>query len=89
MTIQQKVFRTQHRINELRQACRPGDGKRHFYSLLYDAVRFTADRMDQLDNVALVGYIELAAIVMGRCDVNFLALRTKLTELGFNTAPPS
>lgn len=61
--------------------------RRHFYSLLYDAVRFTGSRIVELDNASLVGYIELAALVAGNRDISFMALRTRLIELGFNTAP--
>ena len=90
MTIQQKVHRMSERMRQLHDECRTEDAtKRHFYSLLYDAVRFTGARIVELDNDSLVGYIELAAIVAGRCDISFMALRTKLIELGFNTAPTS
>lgn len=90
MTLQQKVFKMSERMRSLYVESRAEDStKRHFYSLLYDAVRFTGARIVELDNDSLVGYIELAAIVAGRCDIPFMALRTKLIELGFNTAPPS
>jgi len=90
LTIQQKVHRMSETMRKLYSDCPSEDaGKRHFYSLLYDAVRFTGARIVELDNDSLVGYIELAALVAGRCDLTFMALRTKLIELGFNTAPPS
>ena len=88
MTIQQKVHRMSKRMWQLYTESKAEDApKRHFYSLLHDAVRFTGSRIVELDNDSLVGYIELAAIVAGRCDISFMALRARLIELGFNTAP--
>ena len=90
MTIQQKVHRMSERMRQLYVESKAEDAtKRHFYSLLYDAVRFTGSRIVELDNDSLVGYIELAAIVSGRCDISFMALRSRLIELGFNTSPAS
>lgn len=85
MTIQSKVRRMQMRMNEMRQTCT--GQKRHCFSLLHDAVLFTGSRIDELSTDSLVGYIELAAMTVSYKDVDFLTLRKKLIELGFNTAP--
>jgi hypothetical protein len=89
MTIQSKVKQMQFRMNEMRKACERDDYRRHYYSLLHDAVLFTGDRIDTLDKASLLGYIELAALVAGNGDIAFMALRARLIELGFNTAPAS
>jgi hypothetical protein len=87
MTLQEKVKGMQERMNELRKKCRRDDQRRHCYSLLHDAVLFTGSRIDELGDGSLVGFIELASVVVEHQGVNFRYVRNKLIELGFNTVP--
>lgn len=86
MTIQQKVHRMSERMRLEGRECQ-NPTRRHYYSLLYDAVRFTGSRIVELENDSLVGYIELAAMVASGYDISFMDVRKRLIELGFNTAP--
>lgn len=87
MTLKAKVQSMQTRMAELHRGCERDDQKRHCYSLLHDAIAFTGNRIHDLEDGSLVGFIELAAAVVIRPDANLLYVRKKLVELGFNTAP--
>jgi hypothetical protein len=87
MTLQAKVKSMQARMQELHDGCGRNDPKRHCYSLLHDAVLFTGPRLDELDDNALVGYIELAAQTVSCENPIFRKLRDSLIRIGFNTAP--
>jgi len=75
-------------MNELRQS-EPARRKQHCFSLLHDAVRFTEDRLDEMSNDSLLGYITLAAITMKSKVPEFGDIRADLLNLGFNVVPPN
>jgi hypothetical protein len=87
MTLQAKVKSMQGRMQELYKGCRPSDQKRHCFSLLHDAVLFTGPRIDELEEAALIGYIELAAQIVTCPNPDFRKLRNALIQMGFNTTP--
>lgn len=86
--MQEKVKSMAHTLNEIRNAGQE-PAKRHHYSLLADAVRFTGDDLDEMSKDSLAGYIELAANTLHvEAPGNLMEMRTSLAKLGFNTVPP-
>jgi hypothetical protein len=86
MTIQEKVKGMHVRMAEMRDRART-ERQRSCFGLLHDAVVNTGPRIDELDAGALVGYIELAARAVNDSVPNARELRSRLTQLGFNTTP--
>jgi hypothetical protein len=86
--MQEKVKSMAGQLNEIREAGQE-PAKRHHYSLLYDAVLFTGDSIDDMSKTAMAGYLELAAnAIHVDTPASLHDLRMALIELGFNTSPP-
>jgi len=86
MTIQEKVRKMGKRMNEMRQE-EPLRVKQHCFSLLHDAAIWSDSRIDEMSNDSLIGYIQLAAVVVQARDPDFSGVRFELANLGFNTSP--
>ena len=86
-TMQEKVKSMASQMNDIRRAGQEPN-KQHHYSLLYDAVTFTGDGLDEMSKAALAGYIELAAnAIHVDTPPSLTDLRMALIELGFSTTP--
>ena len=65
----------------------PSRLKQHCYSLLADAILFTGDRIDDMSDQSMAGYLELASYAVLQGEPDFGKIRSSLIKLGFNTAP--
>lgn len=86
-TMQEKVRMMSKQVNAMLEEERVSH-KKHCLSLLCDVVKFTDDRLDEMDKSSLAGYMELAAFAMHCPNPPFADIRKSLIELGFNTVPP-
>jgi hypothetical protein len=86
--MQEKIKSMANDMNDIRNAGQE-PAKRHHYSLLYDAVMFTGEGLDDMSKTAMAGYVELAAnAIHSDTPASLHDLRIALIELGFNTSPP-
>jgi hypothetical protein len=61
--------------------------KKHCFSLLHDAALWSDGRIDEMSNDSLIGYIQLAAVVVQAREPDLQGVRGELMSLGFNTSP--
>jgi len=85
-TIQEKVRSLSKTMSELGQV-EPDRHKQHCFSLLHDAVLFTEDRIDEMSNHSLLGYITIASSTVTTKTPDCRKLRENLQMLGFDVVP--
>jgi len=83
MTVQEKVKLLLPKLEILKNAPKSSDNKRWCFSLLHDALVFSGDRLDNIDPMSFVAFIELTSHSVSDPNPNPKAVHNDLVRLGF------